>query len=141
MDDRNITSANLAATMIVDEIFPNGFTLEMFSSDAAVVADSVTETETRQTVDGKLVAGYTPAPKVVNITLEPPSPSLPYFKDLVRACRTAMKPYKVHLVVTLPATGETFRFKNGYLTSFTPMPASNKTLQPMNFQFTFESLE
>ncbi|MDY3115983.1 MAG: hypothetical protein SOR95_08420 [Sutterella sp.] len=139
--DRNVTSANLSATMVVDELFPAGFNLEMFSTDAAITVDAVVATEARMSVDGKLVGGVTPAPKVVTITIEPASPSLPYFVDIVRAYETTLTPFKVELTVTLPAIGRVFTFTNGLLTSYPPMPGAAKTLQPLAFQFTFEGLE
>ena len=138
---REITSADVAATMTVDELFPQGFALQQFSSDRGLIADTVQEVETRMSLDGYLSAGYTPSPKIVNITFEPNSPCIPYLTTLMSAQRSGNRPYEVGLTVFIRSTSETKYFNHGFLQSGTPMSGIGKTLQPMTFTFVFESVE
>lgn len=137
----DITSADVAATMTIEELFPNGFALEQFSADSGITADAVQEAEAEMTIDGVLVAGFTPAPKTVTITLQASSPSVPYLRTLVQAQNSNRRLYHINLTVRIRATGETRQFNNGYLTSTPPMPGIGKKLQPLAYGFTFESAE
>lgn len=141
MTNRNITAADVQAWMTVDLLFPAGFPLEQFSMDSAVVADTIQEVETRMTLDGKLVAGYTPAPKNVNITVEPSSPTVPYLRELAQLQRSMKRTFEVNLTVNVPSVKRSFRFVHGYLVGAQPMPSVQKTLAPMQFNFTFEDVE
>jgi len=137
----DITSADVAISMTIEDLYPQGFILEQFGTDSALTADAVQKVETRMSIDGKLQAGYTPAPTLVNLTLQPTSPSLEYLTTLAKAMDTQNRPFEVGMVVRVRATGETFTFSRGYLTSVPPMPAIGKTLQELTFGFTFESVE
>lgn len=138
---QNITAADVEAFITVPDLFPGGFALEQFSMDSAVTAEAVQEIETRMTLDGKIVAGYTPAPKNVQITFEPSSPSIPYLRELAQAQRANKDVYEVNLTVRVRSVDRTFRFVHGYLVSGQPMPGIQRTLAPMQYTFTFEDVE
>ena len=55
-------------------------------------------------LDGYLSAGYTPAPKTVNITFEPNSPCIAYLTTLQNAQRSNRRPYEIGLTVYIRAT-------------------------------------
>lgn len=139
--NRDITSADVAATMTIETLYPSGFQLELFSADQGLIADAVQEIEARMSLDGYLSAGYTPAPKTVNITFEPNSPCIVYLTTLQNAQRSNRRPYEIGLTVYIRATGVTKYFNHGYLQSGTPMSGVGKTLQPMSYSFVFESIE
>lgn len=136
---REITSADVAATMTVDTLYPSGFPLEMFGSDSGITGDNVTIAETRMTLDGKLVAGAVPNPYPITLTFEAASPTLPYLQNLRTA--SAREVFEVNLTVRIRATGEVLRFNRGFLVTSNPFPNVAKTLQPLTFQFMFESME
>lgn len=138
---REITSADVAATMTIDPLYPAGFSLQQFSADQGIVADVVQEVETRMSLDGYLSAGYTPSPKVVNITFEPNSPCVPYLSAAMDYQRANNQPCEFSLTVYIRATGVTKYFNHGFLQSGTPMSGVGKTLQPMTFALVFESVE
>ena len=52
----DITSANAEAVLSADEIFPNGITLQQFSTDQSFAPESQQLAETRMGVDGFLAA-------------------------------------------------------------------------------------
>ena len=64
-------------------------------------------------VDGKLSAGYTPAPRTVTITLEASSPSLPILSNIVEASQVTRKPFKCQMYITIPALGKEYTLANG----------------------------
>ena len=138
---RDVTSANVQMVMVVDELFPQGFPLTGLTADSALSADAVQMVETRKTLDGKLVAGYTPQPIPVTLAFEPVSDAVPYLKTWQKAQRNNRRPYACHLTVTYPATGETIQLSNGFMTSEPPATAVGTTLQALSFGFTFEDVE
>lgn len=141
MSNRKITAADVQAWMTVEDIYPSGFALEQFTMDSAVVADTVQEVETRMTLDGKIVAGFTPSAKNVNISFEPSSPCIPYLRELAQMQRSTKDVYEVNLTVRVRSVDRTFRFVHGFMVGAQPMPSVQKTLAPMQFNFAFEDVE
>lgn len=139
-NDRDITSANSTAVMTVEELYPSGFTLEMYATDTAISQGDDTVAETRMGVDGKMVAGYTPSIKSLTVTFEAPSPTIPYLETLYQASQQNRRTYKVHLTVTLPSIGKTFKYTNGVLKTAKPLPDLKKVLDPQSFAFDFEKM-
>lgn len=141
MSNYDVTSADVAAVMTIEDLYPKGVILQNFGADQAIVSEPVQEVETRMGVDGKMVAGYTPAPVQVQITLEPTSPAVPYLRTLAQAQRSQTRPYRIGLSVRIRATNKKHAFINGVLTNSPPMSSIGKTLQPMTYTFTFERVE
>lgn len=137
----DVTSADVAAVMTIEDLYPSGFVLENFGSDQAIVSEPVQEVETRMGVDGKMVAGYTPAPVQVQVTFEPVSPSVPYLRTLAQSQRSQKRPFRIGLSVRVRSTNKKHTFINGVLTNSPPMSSVGKTMQPMTFTFTFERVE
>ena len=138
MPRNNKTSANVVAWLKIENVCPSGVQLSQFSTDAGIVADAVQEVQTEMTLDGHLVAGYTPNPVVVNVTLQPTSPVIAYLREAQLAQKAARNPLGVGLTVYFPATDRTFNFTNGYFTQLQPMPPANRVQDPITVQMTFE---
>lgn len=137
----DITSANLAAYMTVNDLFPAGFQLEQFSTSNAIAQGDDTKAETRMSVDGQMVAGYTPTIKTVTIVLEPSSPSIAYMDTWQKAEAANKRKYWCNLTVTYPSTGMIRNFKNGVMKTGKLTPDAQATLQPITYTFDFESVE
>ena len=137
----DITSANLAAWMTVKELFPAGFPLQMFSTSNAIAQGDDTKAETRMSVDGKMVAGYTPTIKTITIVMEPSSPSIKYMDTWQKAEATGLRKYWCDLTVTYPATGKVYKYRNGVMKTGKLTPDAQATLQPITYTFDFESAE
>lgn len=137
----NKTSADLSAWLTIEEIAPAGFQLSQYSTDAGIVAESVQDVQAEMTLDGHLVVGYTPNPQVVTLTLQPTSPAIPYFRELILTQKTRRRPLEIGLTVTLPATGRSYSFTSGVLTQSQAMPPVNRVQDPLTFQITFEGVE
>jgi hypothetical protein len=138
---RDITAANCKSTLVVEELFPAGIELEMYSADQAASQDNVQMAETRQGVDGKLVGGWQPSIKTVTIMLEASSPSTKYLNQLVDAQEANQKLYSCNLICEIPSIGTVYRFLNGVLQTATMMPAQKKVLDPTTWTFQFERVE
>ena len=139
--NRNITSTDATSVLTVEDLFPNGIELMQYSTDQAVGEESVQVTETRLGVDGKLVAGYTPAIMTVTINLEASSPSTQFLNQLYDAMVTCKKIYMCSLVSTVPSIGVVFKWFDGVLQTGTPVPAQKKVLDPTSWTFHFERME
>lgn len=139
-NNRDITSANSTAIMVVEELFPSGFAVEMFAADTAISQGDDTVAETRMGVDGKMVAGFVPSIKSITVTLEAPSPTISYMETLYQASQSNRRTYKVHLTITIPSIGKTYKYTNGVLKTAKPLPDLKKVLEPQNFAFDFEYL-
>jgi len=137
----DITSANAAAILIVEEIFPAGITLQMFGTDQAVDMGAIEIAETRKGVDGRMVAGYTPVIYPVTVTLEAASPSYASLALLLEATTRNKKPYRCNLVVTVPSISVVLVWSGGTMKSGTPAPPLHKTLEPTTWVFDFEDFE
>lgn len=137
----DITAANASAVMTVEDLYPNGIQLQNFSTDAAIVADSMQIAETRMGVDGRMAAGVTPNIYPVTITLEANSPTAFAFANIYEAMSSNKKPYVCNLTVRLPSIGKSYQFSNGVLQTANPLPAVNKVLAPTTWVFHFERME
>lgn len=137
----DITSANATAIMTVEDLYPAGFQLQMFGTDAAISQDSTQITDTRMGVDGYMVAGYTPMIKNVTITLEAPSPSVTFLKHLWRTMESNRKPYKCTLVCTVPSVLQIFTWTGGVLKEATPFPSMAQMLEPTTWLFHFSDIK
>lgn len=134
----DITSANATVAISVESLF--SVNLENFSADSSFTSDTVQAAETRMGVDGHMAAGYTPAIKTVTINLEAGSPSATFLQLLRQAQEVNMKPYKVQMIISVPAIGKRYSFSNGVLQSFKDLPDGQNVLSPSQWVFHFEDL-
>ncbi len=141
MNFLDITSTNSTVILTVEDLFPQGVTLEGFSVDTIVSSDEVTMAEVRMGVDGKLASGYVPSPKSVTISLEANSPSQEVFNIVYGATEVTKKIYKCKLEVTVPSLNRTYNWIDGCIVSGKPTSDVKKTLDPTSWKMTFTSLE
>ena len=134
----DITSANATVALSVGGLF--SVNLENFSADSSFTSDTVQAAETRMGVDGHMAAGFTPAIKTVTINLEAGSPSTEYLQLLKQAQETNLKPYKVQMIISIPAIGKRYSYSNGVLQSYKDIPDGQNVLSPTQWVFHFEGL-
>ena len=135
----NITDADAVIILTVENLYPSGVQIQGFSTDTAWTAGDSQIAEARMGVDGKLSAGYTPAPRTVTITLEANSPSLPILSNIVEASQVTRKPFKCQMYITIPALGKEYTLANGVLQTGHTIPDGKKVLDPTAWTFIFES--
>ena len=136
----NITSANASLVLVVDKIIPAGVQLQHFSTDQSFSQSETTVTETRMGVDGNLAAGWIPAVKQVQVSLEANSPSLPFMDMLQRAMENNREIYECTLVATIPALRKVYSWTKGVLKSGTLVSSGKKVLDPTSWTFEFATL-
>lgn len=140
VENFDITSANAEVVLACEELYPSGVRLKQFSVDAGLSADSVDQTEARESLDGFLSAGVIKNPYPTTITLEASSPSVEVMETIRDAMQANNKPYQCTLTVYLPALEKTITFVRGVMTNAPSMPAIARTLQPVAVAFTFERI-
>lgn len=138
--NRNITSANAKLICVVEGLYPAGFEVQQFASDQSFSQSDVAIAETRMGVDGIMVAGYTPAIKTVQLTLEASSPSYNYLAMYWRAVEQQRNPIWCTLVATIPSISQVYTWTHGVLKQGTIVPAGKKILDPTSWTFDFELL-
>jgi len=141
MADTTITSANSVFTITVPGLFPAPVQLQGYSSDRAFTSDALVLSEVQMGVDGRMTAGYTPAPTVQTVTLQADSPSRDIFTTIIQASKTAREVYYISGSISLPSTGEAFSLVRGVLTTAKQIPDANKVLAPVDFQITWQSVD
>ena len=134
----DITSANATVALSVGGLF--SVNLENFSADSSFTSDTVQAAETRMGVDGHMAAGFTPAIKTITINLEAGSPSTEYMQLLRQVQEVNMKPYKVQMVISIPAIGKRYTFSEGVLQSYKDLPDGQNVLSPTQWVFHFEGM-
>ncbi len=137
----DVTSGNAQLVLSVEELYPQGVSLQMFSADSMLNADGFEFVEARKGVDGKMVAGVINNPISISIALEAASPSRAVMETIRDAQIANKRPYVCNLTAYFPAIGMTRTFKRGVLKSGSVTPNAGKTLQPTNWGFLFESVE
>ena len=141
MADTTITSANSVFTITVPGLFPAPVQLQGYSSDRAFTSDALVLSEVQMGVDGRMTAGYTPAPTVQTVTLQADSPSRDIFTTIIQASKTAREVYYISGSISLLSTGEAFALVRGVLTTAKQIPDANKVLAPVDFQITWQSCD
>lgn len=138
VNNRTITAANIVLTISVDTVFPVPFRIEGFSADDMTAFDAVDEAEVSMGVDGRLSAGWIPAAFPQTITLQADSLSCDFFENWAQYNRTQRTSYVATGNLLLPATSKKYAMRRGFLTSWVPVPAAKKTLQPPMAKITWE---
>lgn len=137
---RTITAANSILLLSVASVFPTPVQLQGFAADDVFDTENVQTVETMMGVDGRLSAGFTPAPVVQNFTLQADSPSNDIIEAWFLAMQTVREAFPATGSIRLPATRRAYTLRRGFLTGYTPTPAGKKVLQPRRFTITWESV-
>lgn len=138
MADKTLTTANSAATLLARGFFPTPFSLEGYSTDDSFSVDDVSPAEVFMGVDGKLSGGFVPQPKVVTFMFQADSPSLDRLDAIIAFQESQRENVIFDGTMFIQGTQDKTAMTKGFLTSYTPMANSKKTLQPRKFTFTFE---
>lgn len=135
----NITDADAIIILTVENLYSSGVQLQGFSTDTAWTAGDATIAEARMGVDGKLSAGYTPAPRTMTISLEASSPSLEVMRNIISTSQMTKGVFTCSMQVTIPAQGKEYTLSNGVLQTGHDISDGKKVLDPSQFTFIFES--
>lgn len=136
-----ITSANSVLTLVVPQIWPNGFQLQGYAVDDAFSLDEIDRSETQMGVDGRMAAGLVFVEQQMEIHLQADSPSKSYILDWDAAQMAARDLFFVSGSLVLPSTNEAFTLTRGVLKKLQVAPTAKKVLQPMTFTLTWQSVQ
>lgn len=137
----DITSANAVLTLsprVAGITGAGAFTVEGFASDDAFMSETVDAAEAVMGVDGKMSVGYTPYIVKQTITLQADSPSITLFETILAAQNTLKAPVFMDGILALPSVQKSYTFTKGAMTRVTPFSAGKKTLQPQQFELSWE---
>lgn len=138
MNTRTLTSANSILLITVTPVFPTPVRIQGYSADDITDMDAIQPKETSMGIDGRLSAGFVPAPTMQNITLQADSQSNDFFeywglyefqtKDVLVATGTLI----------IPGTQRQYAMTRGFLKNYQPIPALRRTAQPRRYQIEWE---
>lgn len=140
MNNRNLTSANCILILTVPPLFAVGRRIQGFAMDDIFDADPVDNAETSMGVDGRLSAGYIPAPVSMNIALQADSQSNDFFEDWINYERSAREKLIASGTVLIPSIERKYAMSRGFLRTVQIIPAAKKTLQPRRYKIEWERL-
>ena len=135
-----ITSANSVLTLSIGNVFGSALNIQGYSVDDAFESEAVQQSETLMGVDGVLSGGKVWIPYKMTIHLQADSPSIEIFDGWRAAQDAAVDVFTANGTITLPSTGMVYNLTNGYLTMATPFPAVKKTLQPVTYEITWQTI-
>jgi hypothetical protein len=135
-----ITSANSALTLSIGGIFGAPLSIQGYAVDDAFESESVQQSEVLMGVDGVLSGGKVWIPYKMTVHLQADSPSVAIFDGWRAAQDAAIDVFVANGTITLPSTGMVYNLINGYLTLATPFPAVKKTLQPVVYEITWQTI-
>jgi hypothetical protein len=135
-----ITSANSAFALVVQGLYNAPQLLQGYAADDAFAADAVDSAEIVMGVDGIMSAGFVFNPVKQTIMIMPDSPSMDIFDNWRTAELTLRDKLFANANIRLPSIGKVFTLTKGALTSSKPLPDSKKTLQPMPYVITWQSV-
>lgn len=137
---RTITAANSVFSLAVLSLFPVPQKVQGYSADTAFTMDPVASAETHMGVDGKMSAGWTPAPRKLKVKLQADSDSVLIFDQWYNAQQAQRELYYANATIDVPALGKSYACSKGVLTSYKQIPDAKKVLDAVEFEITFEDV-
>lgn len=135
-----ITAANSVFALAVANVFPVPQVLQGYAADDAFTTDAIESVETVQGIDGNLSGGFVFAPYKMKISIMPDSPSLDVFFAWAQYQIAIREVAIASASIALPANSSKYVLSRGFLTSNVAIPGVKKTLQPVEFEITWNSI-
>lgn len=136
----SITGANSVIMISIPLLFPIPQQLQGFAVDDVFDTDALESAETQMGVDGNLSAGFVYVPVKQNYSLQADSPSNFIFDTWWATQQQARDLFQANGVVLLTAVGSKWTMRKGFLTTYMPIPAVKKLLQPRKHTITWQSV-
>jgi len=134
-----ITSANSVLTLSIEGLYAP-INIQGYAVDDAFESESVQQSEVLMGVDGNLSGGKVWIPYKMTIHLQADSPSVEVFDNWRSNQDAFVDVFVANGTIILPSTGISYALYNGYLTAATPFPAVKKTLQPVVYEITWQTI-
>lgn len=134
----SITSAN-ASVQLVNALFPAGLKFENFAVDNGWTQELIKQIEAHMGIDGYISFGYTPSPKPISFHFQPNSATVDRLDYLVQTQDMAREAIVCQIVITLTSIKKIVTLTNGACTTNKLLPNAARVLEPMQYDFVFES--
>lgn len=137
----SITSATAIVMLGIPGLFPVPQQLQQFAADDIFDVDAIDSAEVMMGVDGVMTAGFVFVPIRQNISLMADSASAFIF-DIWWATQQQQKDvFLANGNVILKTLQTKWTLTRGALTSYTPIPAAKRVLQPRRFTITWQTVQ
>lgn len=136
----SITSSDAIFMLGVSGLFTVPQQLQGFSADDIFDTEAIEPAEIQYGLDGRISAGFVPTPVKQTVTFMADSPSVDLFDTWYTQQRAERSIFMATGIITLPSRGKVYTLINGVLTSYVPIAAAKKTLQPVAYGITWESI-
>ena len=137
---QSITSVNAVLTLVIPGVYSAPVTIQGFSADDMFDLEPFPKVEVRMGMDGKQAQGYVIHNRPMKIKLEANSPSGIVFDNWAQAMDVAQDAIAASGSIILKGNGLQATLTNGGLTKYSDVPAAKKTLQPQDYEITWESV-
>lgn len=135
-----ITSANSQIFLGVNPIFPTAQQIQGYAAEDIFDTDDVELAEVVMGLDNRQASGWIPHNVKWRITLMANSPSIDFFDAWINAQDALQDVYTATGIVLLKGPGRKYAMGNDTLTRGKVMPDAKKTLQPVTYEITWESV-
>jgi len=135
-----ITGASAVFAITVDSLFTAPVQLQGFAADDVFSFDPLDNAETKMGVDGIMSAGFKFVEVKQKIYLQADSVSNAIFDLLYATEVQQLEKLFIQGTVSLPTIGTSWDMVNGVLSSYQPVPNTKTTLQPREYQITWNSV-
>lgn len=135
----SLTAVDAILTISVAGLFNTPQRIEGWSSDDAFSIDALDNAEVVMGIDGRLSAGFVYVPVRQKLTLQGDQPSNLFFEAWYNNQQRNGIFYATGLIV-IPSINRKYTLQKGVLTSYSPIPAVRKILQPREYGITWERI-
>lgn len=135
---KHITAASVIMTLVADELYPTGRTIEGFAEDSLRSLEDLTLNESIMGVDGKLSHGFVEYPTVLTLNLMPDQNGYTVFENIAQAQKTLRAPIILSMTIVDVSLNRKYTLTRGALNSWKPMPDATRTMQAVDAVMTFE---
>lgn len=139
MSGKHTTAASVIVTLVADELYPQGKTIEGFAEDSLRDLENLQVTETVMGVDGKLSAGFVFNPVNITLHLMPDHSGYSVFENIAQVQAVLKAPIFLSMTIVDVSLKRKYTLVKGVLSSWSPMPNATKTMQPVDAEMIFES--
>lgn len=122
----------------IDTIFPVPQQLYGFAADDIYSLPTIRSVETSMGVDGRLSGGFVFAMVPQTISLQADSAANDLFDEWNAQQQANRATFPAQGVILLNSLGSKWITTNGFLTGYKPAPDAKRTLQPRQYEITWE---
>lgn len=137
VNKKTLTNANSITKFKCEGVYDQMTPLTNFGQDARTTTDVRTITESRMGVDGNLAFGYVANSQTFNVTLQPNSPQIEAFRNIMRHFDNNLEAIVMEFEQDYPSVRRKATF-SGTMASAPSMSGGGKLLAEETYTFTVD---